>query len=198
LIHACTPPLPGANKCAEYDSLIPVSLWYCPVHSGEQGVLVRDIKEAEENLKKAGADAAHAAGAEEEARGQGIILKRMGNKAGGGVTQVKDLGVIREMVQKLCQRSHPLAKSMDYLQEDLENMGKEFRFWQTERRVFADKLADEERLAGDPKGGENIGADLDSQIRQVRERTLGLKAQVMRNDETVAKLLQMAVSGTGR
>lgn len=46
-------------------------------------------------------------------------------------------------------------------------MGKEFRFWQTERRVFADKLADEERLAGDPKGGENIGADLDSQIRQV-------------------------------
>eukprot|EP00983_Pelagomonas_calceolata_P061772 1146976-Pelagomonas_calceolata.AAC.5 len=45
-------------------------------------------------------------------------------------------------------------------------MGKEFRFWQTERRIFADKLADEERLAGDTKGGENTGADLDNQIRQ--------------------------------
>jgi len=46
-------------------------------------------------------------------------------------------------------------------------MGKEYRFWQTERRVFADKLADEERLAGDSKGGENLGADLDNQIKQV-------------------------------
>eukprot|EP00983_Pelagomonas_calceolata_P061773 1146976-Pelagomonas_calceolata.AAC.6 len=36
--------------------------------------------------------------------------------ATGGVTHVKDFGVIQEMVQKLCQRSHPLAKSMDYLQ----------------------------------------------------------------------------------
>jgi hypothetical protein len=55
-------------------------------------------------------------------------------------------------------------------QEDLENMGKEFRFWQTERRVFADKLADEERLAGDKKGNESQGADLDNQIKQVREQ----------------------------
>lgn len=46
-------------------------------------------------------------------------------------------------------------------------MGKEFRFWQTERRVFADKLADEERLAGDQKGDKNLGADLDNQIKQV-------------------------------
>lgn len=33
---------------------------------------------------------------------------------------------------------------------------------------------------------------------QVRDRTLGLKAQVLRNDETIAKLLSMAVSGSGR
>jgi len=44
---------------------------------------VRDIKEAEESLKKAGADAARAVGAEEETRGQGIILKRVGNKIAG-------------------------------------------------------------------------------------------------------------------
>ncbi len=34
---------------------------------------------------------------------------------------------MREMVQKLTQCSNPLAKSMDYLQEDLENMSKEYR-----------------------------------------------------------------------
>lgn len=32
---------------------------------------------------------------------------------------MKDFNVIREMVQKLCQTSHPLAKSMDYLQVNL-------------------------------------------------------------------------------
>lgn len=46
-------------------------------------------------------------------------------------------------------------------------MGKEYRFWQTERRVFAEKLADEERQAGDTKEGENLGADLDNEIKQV-------------------------------
>ena len=30
---------------------------------------------------------------------------------------------------------------------------------------------------------------------QVRDRTLGLKAQILRNDETITKLLSMAVSG---
>jgi hypothetical protein len=33
---------------------------------------------------------------------------------------------------------------------------------------------------------------------QVRERTLGLKAQVLHNDEKINKLLNMAVSGSGR
>jgi hypothetical protein len=55
---------------------------------------VKDIKEAEEELRRAGADAAQAAGAEEEARGQGIILKRMGNK-GGGVSKCLVGGVSR-------------------------------------------------------------------------------------------------------
>ena len=38
-----------------------------------------------------------------------------------------DLNSIREMVQKLCQSSHPLAKSMDFIAEDLENMQREYR-----------------------------------------------------------------------
>jgi hypothetical protein len=36
--------------------------------------------------------------------------------SGGGGANIKDFNVVREMVQKLCQTSHPLAKSMDYLQ----------------------------------------------------------------------------------
>ena len=33
---------------------------------------------------------------------------------------------------------------MDYMQEDLENMSKEYRFWVTERRVAQDRLGDEQ------------------------------------------------------
>ncbi len=71
--------------------------------------------------QKAGEDAA--AGADESA-GTGIILgKRLGKAgaaagapAGAAVVRTTDTAAIQEMVQKLCQSSHPLAKSMDYLQ----------------------------------------------------------------------------------
>ena len=45
----------------------------------------------------------------------------------GPTVKAGDLNSIREMVQKLCQSSHPLAKSMDFIAEDLENMQKEYR-----------------------------------------------------------------------
>jgi hypothetical protein len=48
----------------------------------------------------------------------------------GPAVKTTDTAAIRELVQKLCQSSHPLAKSMDYLAEDLESMSKEYRFWQ--------------------------------------------------------------------
>jgi hypothetical protein len=58
-----------------------------------------------------------------------------------------DTAAIRELVQKLCQSSHPLAKSMDYLAEDLENMSKEYRFWQVRQRGVL------ERGGGEGRGG---------------------------------------------
>ncbi len=109
-------------------------------------------------------------------------------------------------------------------------MSKEYRFWQVEKRMFADKLAGEQRLLGDSVAAETQLADLDGQIRQarrrrrrsalwvgvglatrgplvantsvrgrvgtsaqVRDRILGIKAQLLRSDETINKLLSMAV-----
>ena len=45
-------------------------------------------------------------------------------RAGGAKPDATAVG---ELVQKLVQSSHPLAQSMDYLQEDLDNMAKEYR-----------------------------------------------------------------------
>ncbi len=53
-------------------------------------------------------------------QGTGIILgKRLGKVGGGGAgagARAGDPSSVRELVQKLCQSSTPLAKSMDYLQ----------------------------------------------------------------------------------
>lgn len=166
-----------------------------PLDSANQGVLVKNILEAEKNLKKAG-EAAAVGSEPSEASGTGIILKRSGKptsaSAGG---KPGDLAAVRDLVQKLCQSSHPLAKSMDYLQEDLENMAKEYRFWVTERRVYQEKLVEEQRLVQDLTNGEMKIADMDNQIKQVRDRNIGHKGQILRNDETVSKLLNMIVSG---
>ena len=69
------------------------------------------------------------------------------------------------------------------------------RFWVTERKVFSDRLGDEQRIASDQAAADAKLADLENQIKQVRDRTIGLKAQVVRNDETISKLLSMAVTG---
>ncbi len=42
---------------------------------------------------------------------------------------------LREAIQSLCQSTNPLARSMDYIQEDLDNMGKELRFWTDDKAL---------------------------------------------------------------
>lgn len=58
-----------------------------------------------------------------------------------------------------------------------------------------EKLGAEERLHADLSVGEGKLGELEGQIRQARERCVGLKAQVLRNNVAAAKLLGMVVSG---
>ncbi|KXZ48233.1 hypothetical protein GPECTOR_29g14 [Gonium pectorale] len=171
-----------------------------PNLTGEQGVLVKDILAAEKGLKKAGADATADTADTSDQGGTGIILKRLGKPGGAGPAagagqRVHDPAAVRELVQKLCQSSTPLAKSMDYLQEDVENMRKEYKFWLTEKRMYQDELSRELRLQGEQASIDAQLADLDGQIKQARDRIIGLKGQILRNDDTLGKLLAMATSG---
>jgi TRAF3-interacting protein 1 len=52
---------------------------------------------------------------------------------------------LRGVVQYLCQSATPLGKSMEYLQEDMENMAKEFQYWNKEKKGHAAKLEEERR-----------------------------------------------------
>ena len=56
-------------------------------------------------------------------------------------------------------------------------------------------MSEEARLLGETGGNEAQLADLDGQVRQVKDRIVGLKACILRNDDKIAKLLSMATSG---
>lgn len=157
-----------------------------------RGVLVKNIMEAQRNLQQVGDVAAE----DDTGGGTGIILKKLGRAGQAAGTKAGDLSAVRDMVQNLCSNTQPLAKCMDYLQEDLETMSKEYRFWVTERRIYQDKLAEEQRLGQDASSQvEAQISDVDAQIKQAKDRILGVKAQILRNDDTIHKLLTMVVSG---
>jgi TRAF3-interacting protein 1 len=113
-----------------------------------QGALVKDILSAQKQLAKGAEGAAET---EEEAApaSTGIVLKRRGSSKNvtqpAGAKGATDLGKLRESIQALCQSTMPLGKSMDYLQEDLENMKKELKFWMNEHRVYQEKLTEQQR-----------------------------------------------------
>lgn len=66
--------------------------------------------------------------------GGGIIIKRKLAGREGKDSYKSELSSLRESIQTLCQNTNPLGKTMDYIQEDLENMHKELEQWKGERR----------------------------------------------------------------
>lgn len=61
--------------------------------------------------------------------------------------------------------------------------------------MYADRLLEAQRAAGDLTAVERQVADADAQIKAARDRIATLRAAVLRNDETVQKLLRMVVAG---
>lgn len=84
-------------------------------------------------MQKASADAAAAAGDDQADSGTGIILRRQAKPVSGGPggsagSKPGDLAGLADSVQKLCQVALPLARSMEFLHEDVESMSKEYRW----------------------------------------------------------------------
>ena len=74
-------------------------------------------------------------------------------------------------------------------------MKKELKFWMNEYKMYQARLAEAQRYTEDHLNPQATLADVDNQIRQAKDRIKGMKSQVLRNDETIQKLLGMVVSG---
>ena len=115
--------------------------------------------------------------------------------AAGGTTE-DDVEAIRERVQALVQFTNPLGKAMDALQEDVETMRRELTFWQRERENMG-------RIAREVKSaplGETVAKqdrrleEADEEIAAMKKKIQSVKAAIHRNDDKIAKLLDMVVT----
>ena len=75
---------------------------------------------------------------------------------------LEEMNRLRDAIQSLCQSTNPLARSMDYIQEDLDNMGKELDFWMKDKVAQTQKLEEEER---------KTEIELEALVSQLRVRT---------------------------
>jgi TRAF3-interacting protein 1 len=104
----------------------------------EHGGLVADLLDAqkaqtaEEEARKAQVAQQDAVPASQPGGG-GIIIQRKIGKQGGKENYGNEVKTLRESIQRLCQFTNPLGKTMDYIQEDLVNMQKELEQWKNER-----------------------------------------------------------------
>uniref|UniRef100_A0A6U5WCA9 TRAF3-interacting protein 1 C-terminal domain-containing protein n=2 Tax=Guillardia theta TaxID=55529 RepID=A0A6U5WCA9_GUITH len=125
----------------------------------------------------------------------------------------EEMNKLREAIQALCQSTNPLARSMDYLQEDLDNMTKEMEFWMKDKEKQTILLDEEEKKSeveleklysqlqvclsclapGDPNVTCYGTQSIEESIQEETLRITDMKAQVMRNDMTIKNMLVSVV-----
>eukprot|EP01024_Parvocaulis_polyphysoides_P059136 TRINITY_DN6383_c1_g2_i2.p1 TRINITY_DN6383_c1_g2~~TRINITY_DN6383_c1_g2_i2.p1 ORF type:complete len:231 (+),score=59.72 TRINITY_DN6383_c1_g2_i2:103-693(+) len=169
-------------------------------NTGQQGALVGEILAAGEKFKEASENQQDSVG-DQQSGGGGIVLKRAGKAQEGSAQKAQDAAQLQSTIQKFCSSINPLGKCLDFLEENLENMNLELNFWVQEQRSQQANLG---ALQSNSTGPEiqqvqtlkSQIAAADKQIEQGQERANALKAQIFQNDQTIQKLLDMAILGT--
>lgn len=102
----------------------------------------------------------------------------------------KEIDKLRGTIQTLTRTTNPLGKLLDYVQEDVEMMQKELLDWRSQYRQLNEQL-ERERIETqevvEPMKGtlKEIDNNIKAQLDKIRQA----KAQVMRNEEKIRRLL---------
>ncbi|KAG8508257.1 LOW QUALITY PROTEIN: TRAF3-interacting protein 1, partial [Galemys pyrenaicus] len=111
----------------------------------------------------------------------------------------KEIEKLRASIQTLCRSALPLGKIMDYIQEDVDAMQHELQLWRCENRQHAEALRREQSItdgAVEPLRAEL--AELEQLIREQQDRICAVKANVLRNEEKIQKMVCSLSLGSGR
>eukprot|EP00761_Pharyngomonas_kirbyi_P004400 gb/GECH01004404.1/.p1 GENE.gb/GECH01004404.1/~~gb/GECH01004404.1/.p1 ORF type:complete len:611 (+),score=181.98 gb/GECH01004404.1/:1-1833(+) len=131
----------------------------------------------------------------EMSSGTGIILKR---QKGAKKTSDKisgDVDQLRNALQTVSQKSTPLGKLLDFLQEDMEAMNRELEMWREKTEEHERELNNREQEAKkDVYQHDAQIQEIESQIENYKDKIAGIKSAVSQNDERIENLLNMATS----
>ncbi|NXL91242.1 MIPT3 protein, partial [Alectura lathami] len=102
----------------------------------------------------------------------------------------KEIEKFQGSIQTLCRSAFTLGRIMDYVQEDVDAMKNELQMWRHENRQHAEALQKEQSItdsAVEPLKAEL--AELDQLIEDQQGKNRAVKANILRNEEKVRRMV---------
>ncbi|KAH0956756.1 hypothetical protein HN011_008890 [Eciton burchellii] len=102
----------------------------------------------------------------------------------------KEIDKLRGTIQTLTRTTNPLGKLLDYVQEDVEMMQKELLDWKNQYRQLNEQLEREQIETQEMiEPMKNTLKDIDNNIKTQSNKIRHIKAQVMKNEQKIRRLL---------
>ncbi|XP_066271131.1 TRAF3-interacting protein 1-like, partial [Branchiostoma lanceolatum] len=102
----------------------------------------------------------------------------------------KEVEKLRAAIQVLCRSANPLGKVMDYVQEDMDAMQKELGVWRKENKELDMAIKREQSITNSEV--EPLKAqlsELDQAMADQLDQIAAVKANIMRNDDKINKMM---------
>ncbi|KAI8521314.1 PREDICTED: TRAF3-interacting protein 1-like isoform X2 [Branchiostoma belcheri] len=102
----------------------------------------------------------------------------------------KEVEKLRAAIQVLCRSANPLGKVMDYVQEDMDAMQKELEVWRKENKELDMAIKREQSITNSEV--EPLKAqlsELDQAMADQLDQIAAVKANIMRNDDKINKMM---------
>ncbi|XP_051010318.1 TRAF3-interacting protein 1 [Acomys russatus] len=102
----------------------------------------------------------------------------------------KEIEKLRVSIQTLCKSALPLGKIMDYIQEDVDAMQNELQLWHSENRQHAEALSKEQSITDSAVEPLKVElSELEQQIRDQQDKICAVKANILKNEEKIQKMV---------
>ncbi|XP_015678727.1 TRAF3-interacting protein 1 [Protobothrops mucrosquamatus] len=104
----------------------------------------------------------------------------------------KEIEKFCSSIQALCRSALPLGKIMDYIQEDVDAMKNELQTWQNENKELEETLWKEQGITDGVVEPLKIDlTELDQLIKDEEDKIYTKRANVLRNNEKIQKLVHI-------
>ncbi|CAD8110685.1 unnamed protein product [Paramecium primaurelia] len=108
-----------------------------------------------------------------------------------GTSQVSDTIVMQKLIQSMSQNVNPLAKQIEFIQDDIENMNRELQQWRKIYNVSKQKMVDMNRATEEAQQPlfDKI-AEVEEVIKEKKSKIQNIKAQIIKNKLQIDQLLK--------